>query len=236
VAGLRGARIALLPAVAAALTIAPPAAADAAIAAAAPGSRPVALFAALLADMHPEHSLFVRQVRAGQRRLHPQGALAGVVRPGGSDPLDPADAPRAGQGERNDIVVYDDTFEVGASEAWQRLIVDHEYFHTRHLAHGAEPPAVDFGDAEASRHYYEALAWQHNLERIEASRYPGLSIADARRARQRYREHRAAFERWLKRDHPHAWRHYGKFFDAAGEAPGEGVPSAAEEGAAPGGR
>jgi hypothetical protein len=189
-------------------------------AAAAPraGWQPAARFAALLADMHPEHSLFVRQVRAGRTRLHPEGALAGVVRPGGSDPLDPADAPRAGLGERNDIVVYDDTFEAGASEAWQRLIVDHEYFHTRHLAQGAESPAVDFGDADANRHYYEALAWQHNVERIEAHRYPGLSLAEGRRARQRYREHRAAFERWLAGGHPYAWRHYGKFFTAAGEA------------------
>lgn len=201
----------MLPLRARALALALLSASAAALAQSAPAD-----FAALLGEMHPEYGAFVREVRRGGTRLHPFGMLAGLVRPGGADPRDPRDAPRSGAGERNDILVYDDTFAPGSSEAWRRLIVDHEYFHARHLAQAVEAPAVDFGDAQANRHYYEALAWQYNLERIEHSRYPGLSAQEKRLAGSRYLRHRAAFETWLRKDHAQAWQHYGRFFPPGG--------------------
>lgn len=174
-----------------------------------------ARFLEILSSLHPDYGIFVGEVRDGGRRLHPSGLLSGLVRPGGENPRDPRDAPRAGG--RNDIIVYDDTFEAGTSTAWHRLLVDHEYFHARHLGRGAEAPAVDFGDEGANRHYYEALAWGYNLERIEQGRYPGLSPREARRSRERYWRHRAGFESWLLRYHADAWSHYGRFFEHAGE-------------------
>ncbi len=172
---------------------------------------PPAAFIEILNDMHPEFRAVVREVRRGERRTHPAGILAGVVRPGGSDPRDPRDAPRAGAGLRNDIVVYEDTFALETSAGWRRLLVDHEYFHALHLAHAAEAPAVDFGDADINRHYYEALAWGYNLERVAARAYPGLAEAERRLVQGRYEEHRGAFERWLRRAHARAWDHYGRF-------------------------
>jgi hypothetical protein len=179
---------------------------------------PRAWFADLLEQMHPEYRAFVHEVRGGATRLHPQGLVAGLVRPGGRDPRDPRDAPLAGAGTRNDIIVYEDTFEPGASEAWRRVLVDHEYFHALHLGHGAAAPAVDFGDPGVNRDYYEALAWGYNLERIEQSSYPGLSLGERRLAEERYRGHRLAFERWLQRDHRDAWQHYGRFFTSRSAA------------------
>lgn len=174
-----------------------------------------AAFVDILAEMHPGYGSFVREVRRGATHLHPQGHVAGLVRPGGSDPRDPRDAPRSGAGVRNDIIVYDDTFGGAASGAWRRLIVDHEYFHARHLAHGAPAPAVDFGDERVNGHYYEALAWGYNLERIVQRSYPGLSLAERRLVEERYRGHREAFERWLRATQRPAWEHYGKFFDVS---------------------
>lgn len=169
-----------------------------------------AQFLEILTSLHPDYEIFIGEVRGASRRLHPSGLLTGLVRPGGSDPRDPRDAPRAGG--RNDIIVYDDTFEAAGGEPWRHLLVDHEYFHARHLGHGADAPVVDFDDEAVNRHYYEALAWGYNLERIEQGRYPGLSSAKVRRTRETYRRHRTAFEAWLRRHHEDAWSHYGRFF------------------------
>jgi hypothetical protein len=177
-----------------------------------PAAPPPSAFLQILREMHPDYSAFVREVRGGETRRHPEGILAGLVRPGGEDPGDPGDAPQAGTGARNDIIVYDDTFRTGASPAWQRLIVDHEYFHAKHLSQAADPPVVDFGDSGVNRHYYEAAAWGYNVDRIERGSYPGLTRAEERRARALFLEHGAAFERWVRRAQESAWDHYGAFF------------------------
>ncbi|MEE9217476.1 MAG: hypothetical protein V3U98_00225 [Acidobacteriota bacterium] len=177
------------------------------------GASAPARFVEILEVLHPDYATFVHQVRAGKQRLHPIGLLAGLVRPGGTNPLDPRDAPVAGK--RNDIIIYDDTFERGTSAAWRSLIVDHEYFHAKHLGRGVKAPAVDFGEEQINRHYYEALAWGYNLERMEQGRYPGLRAAEQRTARRRFLEHRKAFRRWLLRNHAPAWLHYGRFLEPA---------------------
>jgi len=180
---------------------------------------PPAEFIEILGQMHPEYRAVVGEVRPGTTRHHPAGVAAGLVRSGGRDPLDLRDAPRAGAGVHNDIIVYDGAFREGGGDAWRRLIVDHEFFHALHLAHGVEAPAVDFGDEGVNRDYYEALAWGYNLQRAGDNSYPGLEGIAWRRMEARCVEHRDQFKLWLQREHRVAWEHYGRFFgDLCGPA------------------
>ena len=103
--------------------------------------------AALIATMHPDYTTYIHSIRYGRSRLRPESIYAGLVRPGGADPRDAGDGPRAGRGAVNDLIVYADTFEPWRTPAWRLMIADHEYFHARHLAKGYDLPLVGFGIA-----------------------------------------------------------------------------------------
>ncbi|MGH9870674.1 MAG: hypothetical protein ACREAA_21265 [Candidatus Polarisedimenticolia bacterium] len=167
--------------------------------------------AALLASMHPEYRTYISSVRYGASRLRPASLYAGLVRQGGRDPREPGDGPLSGRGIANDLIVYADTFEPWRSPAWRMLVTDHEYFHARHLAHGAAVPVVGFGEAQANADYYEALAWGHVLGRAAAGDYGQLSDRERAEVAQHYREHRDGFRRFVMDRQASAWDHYGRF-------------------------
>ena len=168
-------------------------------------------FQALLAALHPDYASYVGSVRMGATRFHPSTLYMGLVRAGGEDPTSRDDAPRVGHGVKNDIIVYADSREAGRSLGWGLLLIDHEYFHARHLARGDSTPTPSFGDAEADRHFYEAVAWGYNLAQADEGDYPSLTHADYMEAFRNYTMHFEEFRDFiLRRDH-HAWAHYKRF-------------------------
>ena len=187
---------------------------------------------ATLATLHPDYQTYIAQVRFGGHRMKPAGIDAGLVRPGGRDPRDPADGPRMGRGERNDLIIYADTFDPDASAAWRLLLPDHEYFHARHLARGFDIPAVSFGQAQADHDYCEALAWGWVLQRARAGIYGALTARERAELAARYERHFEGFFRFVMQRQPAAWAHYGRFLprpevmSAASDAPAEPVPVA----------
>jgi hypothetical protein len=186
--------------------------------------------AAMLAALHPDYTLFIGDVRYGSTRLRPATLYAGLVRRGGRDPRDPDDGPDIGRGVRNDLVIYADTFEAWRTTAWRLLLLDHEYFHARHMARRTDAPAVGFGQPRADADYREALAWGYVLGRAREGVYGALSAAERAEAAERYREHFTAFRGYVRRLQPSAWAHYGRFLPEpgsaltrAGAAPGAGT-------------
>jgi hypothetical protein len=171
-------------------------------------------FERILGELHPNFRLFVGAIRPGPTRLHPSNLYMGLVRPGGADPTRLDDAPLVGRGVRNDIIVYADSRGLGRSLGWGQLLIDHEYFHARHLARGDATPAPFFGAGEIDRHYYEAVAWRYNLERAEEGAYPTLTHADYREAFRNYTLHFEAFRDYILRKDRPAWAHYGRFLPA----------------------
>ena len=124
----------------------------------------------------------------------------------------------------NDLIIYADTFEISASPAWRRLILDHEYFHARHLARGFPLPVVSFEDASADTHYYEALAWGYVLERAAAGLYGDLTIREDAELKSRYRDHRSGFRAFVFDRQPSAWAQYGRFLPPEGDRAGTITP------------
>jgi len=168
-------------------------------------------FERLLARLHPDYKRYVGSIRMGETRFHPSGIYMGLVRPGGKDPTQLADCPLIGHGAKNDIIVYADSREAGRSPGWGLLLIDHEYFHARHLARGDRTPTPSFGDPEIDRHFYEAVAWGYNLVQAEEDEYPTLTHADYLEAFKNYTMHFEAFREYvLRRDRP-AWAHYKRF-------------------------
>jgi hypothetical protein len=147
----------------------------------------------------------------GSTRFHPPGLYMGLVRTGGRDPLGRDDTPMVGSGVRNDIIVYADSREAGRSLGWAMLLIDHEYFHARHLGRGDRTPTPFFGDPDIDRHFYEAVAWGYNLAQADEGEYPTLTHADYAEAFRNYTLHFEAFREFiLRRDRP-AWAHYQRF-------------------------
>jgi hypothetical protein len=190
-----------------------------------------------LASMHPDYSRYIHEVRYGRSRLRPAYLYAGLVRRGGSDPGDPADGPKTGLGALNDLIIYADTFEPWRTTAWRLLVIDHEYFHARHIARGYNVPLVGFGRPAVDSDYLEAMAWAHVLRRAADGAYGDLSRAERAEAGSRYGEHYDRFRRFIMQAQPSAWAHYGRFLpepssaitlagSAPREAPGPGAVSA----------
>jgi hypothetical protein len=196
--------------------------------------------ASLLASMHPDYGRYIASVRYGPSRLRPASLYAGLVRRGGLDPRDPEDGPRSGRGVANDLIIYADTFEPWHSQAWRRLVADHEYFHARHLAHGAGVPVVGFGDPRINEDYYEALAWGHVAREARRGTYGEMGRAEMAEAAARYREHQERFRRFVHRAQASAWAHYGRFLpDPAQQdltTPSTAPTAAPEPAAGPAGR
>jgi hypothetical protein len=156
-----------------------------------------------LAEMHPDYGRFIRRVRAAPGA---GGNLyMGLVRPDGEDPRLPGDAPRPAQGQRYDLVV----FAAAREEAWSRLLLDHEYFHARRLAHADRLPHPTFGGGP-DRHFAEALAWGYSLQRAGEGAYGALPPERRREAEQRYRQHRRAVQDHVLRRQPSAWAYYAR--------------------------
>jgi hypothetical protein len=165
----------------------------------------------MLAAMHPDYLTFVGSVRYGETRYHPSNLYMALVRSGGKDPNRLEDAPLLGRGVRNDILVYADSRDAGRSRGWALLLLDHEYFHARHLARGDRTPLPSFGDPEVDRHYYEAVAWGYNLAQADEGEYPTLIHADYLEAFRNYSMHFEAFRAYILRHDRTAWAHYRRF-------------------------
>ena len=168
-------------------------------------------FQRILAAMHPDYASFVGSIHAGSTRFHPATLYMGLVRSGGKDPTLLEDAPILGRGVKNDIVVYSDSREAGRSDGWAMLLIDHEYFHARHLARGDKTPVPSFGDPEVDRHFYEAVAWGYNLTQADEGEYPTLTHADYLEAFRNYTMHFESFRDYVLRHDHHAWAFYRKF-------------------------
>jgi hypothetical protein len=168
-------------------------------------------FQKILAGLRPDYASYIGSIRPGATRFHPATLYMGLVRSGGVDPTLPGDAPLVGRGVKNDVVVYADSRDAGRSLGWAMLLIDHEYFHARHLARGDRTPAPSFGDAEADRHFYEAVAWGYNLAQADDDEYPGLTHADYLEAFKNYSMHFDAFRDFILRHDHHAWAYYRLF-------------------------
>lgn len=168
-------------------------------------------FQSILAAMRPDYASYIGAIRPGSTRFHPVTLYMGLVREGGKDPTMLEDAPLVGHGVKNDVVVYADSREAGRSEGWAMLLIDHEYFHARHLARGDNTPVPSFGSSEVDRHFYEAVAWGYNLAEAEEGEYPTLTHADYLEAFRNYTMHFEAFRDYILRRDRHAWAHYRRF-------------------------
>ncbi len=168
-------------------------------------------FQKILSALHPDYALYVGSIRTGETRFHPRNLYMGLVRAGGKDPNRREDAPLLGKGVKNDIIVYADSREAGRSDGWAMLLIDHEYFHARHLARGDRTPVPSFGDPEVDRHYYEAVAWGYNLAQADEDAYPTLTHADYLEAFRNYSMHFEAFRDYILRHDRSAWAHSRRF-------------------------
>ena len=168
-------------------------------------------FESILGSLRPDYRSYIGAIRSGRTHFHPATLYMGLVRPGGQDPSLKGDTPLVGRGIHNDVIVYADSRDTGRSMGWAKLLIDHEYFHARHLARGDRTPVPSFGDSEADRHYFEAVAWGYNLAQADEDDYPTLTHADYREAFRNYSLHFEAFRDYiLMRDRP-AWAHYRRF-------------------------
>lgn len=144
----------------------------------------------LLAALHPDYRQFISAVRplaegAGSRA----SVYMVLVRPGAEDAVAHASAPFAGRGARNDILYDPAVFRSERSRAWLQLLLDHEYFHARHLAGGTTIPLPARSGADRERHWFEAAAWGWSVAQARAGRYEGLREAEFREALDRYGDH-----------------------------------------------
>lgn len=145
----------------------------------------------LLLSLHPDVATYVGSVRPlpeSAAGTEPAVYMA-LVRPGADDPTAPASAPFAGPGARNDILYDPGILAAGRSAGWTLLLLDHEYFHARHLAGATTLPLPRRTGAEVEHHYCEAAAWGYTVEQARAGRYPGLRPDEFREALDRYGDH-----------------------------------------------
>jgi hypothetical protein len=115
-----------------------------------------------------------------------------LVQPGATDPTRLTSAPLAGRGARNDIVFDPRAVMEGPSDAFRLLLLDHEYFHARHLAGATTVPAPRGLPADLQTRYSEAAAWGFNVAEARSGRYAGLRPDEFRQTLDRYRDHYAA--------------------------------------------
>lgn len=177
-------------------------------------SREAASPADLLRVLHPDFAKYLRRIRVVSLQaasVSPYGIYSGLVRPGGRDPRIREDAPLSGAGVRNDVILYPDAVDPSRGTAWMMLILDHEYFHARHLAGKAGVPLVDFGEAAANHSYYEAVAWSYVLRRARAGVYGPMSVPDLRETAANYQKYYARFRSFIEERQPSAWLHYGRY-------------------------
>lgn len=145
----------------------------------------------LLRSLHPDFGTYVGAVRP--LAVAADGSSAPVymalVRPGADDPTAAASAPFAGPGARNDILYDPGVIAAGRSAGWTLLLLDHEYFHARHLAGATSLPLPRDTGAVIEHHFCEAAAWGYTVEQAREGRYPGLRPEEFREALDRYGDH-----------------------------------------------
>ena len=144
----------------------------------------------LLASLHPDYRDYVSAVRPLPEGVGSRAAVYMVlVRTGATDATAPVSAPFAGRGARNDILYDPAVLRSGRSLAWMQLLLDHEYFHARHLAGGTTIPLPARSGADRERHWFEAAAWGWSVAQARAGRYAGLTEIEFREALDRYGDH-----------------------------------------------
>ncbi|MFQ5876236.1 MAG: hypothetical protein ACE5JH_00870 [Acidobacteriota bacterium] len=153
----------------------------------------------ILSAARPDYRRFITSLRPLPERLgndsRGSGLYMALVRPGASDPGRTDSSPLAGPGARNDVLYDAASIAAGHSPAWLRLLLDHEYFHARHLAGATALPLPPDLPAEVERHYFEAAAWGFNVAEARARHYPGLREDEFREALDRYGEHYTGLRR-----------------------------------------
>jgi len=152
--------------------------------------------------MRPDYRNYVGDIRplTGKARGAASVLYMALVRPGASDPSRRENAPFLGPGALNDILYDPMLFETGASASWVRLLLDHEYFHARHLAGATCLPVPPPAPAPMEKHFFEAAAWGFNVAQARSGRYPGLSETEFREALDRYGEHYRALRTLTRED------------------------------------
>ena len=167
----------------------------------------------LLATIHPDYAVYIERVRPLEQDAG-IGLYMALVRPGATDPARRDSAPFTGPGTRNDILYNVASIAGDRSPAWRLLLLDHEYFHARHLAGTTSLPLLRSVPPAVERHYYEAAAWGFNVGEARAGRYPGLRPAEFREALDRYGEHYAALKSLLQDRDSGLWEACSKMLRA----------------------
>jgi len=167
-----------------------------------------------LTALHPDWSQYIGAIRPAAGSA--ANIYLGLVERGGTDPRRLADAPTPGHAQRFDLLF----FPAAAPEdgPWGQLLLDHEYFHARHLARAADLPLPGFGQAAADRHFREAMAWGYNLRRLRAGIYGDLPAARLAEVTARYREHRDAFRSFVRERDTEAWAYYARLLPSDDDA------------------
>ena len=168
----------------------------------------------LLAALRPDYARFIGRMRplTGEvlDGIEARRIYMALVRPGAADPASTASAPYLGPDVRNDILY--DTASIGGdrSAAWSLLLLDHEYFHARHLAGATSLPLPERVLPEVERHFYEAAAWAWNVAEARSGRYDGLRPDEFREALDRCGEHYAALRSLTQERWPAVWASYSE--------------------------
>jgi hypothetical protein len=140
-----------------------------------------------------------------------------LVRRGADDPTRSDNAPFAGPGVRNDIVYRSSSLDRSRSLAWTLLLLDHEYFHARHLAGATSLPLPGGVAAASERHFFEAAAWGFNVAEARRGRYNGLREDEFREALDRYGEHFRALRAVTRDADPTVWQSFSDLLRAPAE-------------------
>jgi hypothetical protein len=157
----------------------------------------------VLGALHPDYRAWVKSVRPLQPGDGERASVyMALVRQGAGDAVSGSSAPVLGPDAHNDIVYDPAVLTAGRSLAWVQLLLDHEYFHARHLAGGSLVPLPAGLSSAAARHYYEAAAWGYTVARARAGSYPGLSEMEFREALDRYGDHARALRQLTGRSVP----------------------------------
>ncbi len=168
----------------------------------------------MLATIRPDYQRFIAALRrldvsaraTARDGREPRRIYMALVRPGASDPDRSDSAPFIGSGIRNDVVYDPSSLGTARSAAWSLLLLDHEYFHARHLAGATSLPLPGVVPGEVERHYFEAAAWGFNVAEARAGRYPGLRPDEFREALADYGAHYEALRGLLKETSGERWR------------------------------
>lgn len=157
--------------------------------------------------MHPDYRTYVGAIRPLTKGpgVTSVGLYMALVRQGTSDPTQRENAPFAGAGAMNDIVYDPAVIQGEHSAGWVQLLLEHEYFHARHLAGATSLPLPSGALAGAQRHYFEAAAWGFNVAQARAGAYPGLRQDEFREALDRYGDHFRALREVTEESAPATW-------------------------------